>query len=129
MEKLDKERTCNRQTTTASTNSVGIFSEQQARTFVTAAATRCPKCQKGNLDFGGIEIEGRSAFQEASCQDCDTRFYAVYGLVGFGLQGNDGTDVHTIAKDFGEIQKNQSKLHSDCESTDPSLDLTSQTAL
>ncbi len=79
-------------------------SDRDARRFVADAATRCPKCHQENLDFGRIEIEGQSAFQEAVCQDCDTRFYAVYRLVGFGLQTDSGTEVHTIAEDFGEIQ-------------------------
>lgn len=79
-------------------------SDRDARMFVLAAATRCPKCRQENLNFASIEIEGQSAFQEASCQDCDTRFYAVYRLVGFGLQTDDGTEVHTIAEDFAEIQ-------------------------
>ncbi len=80
-------------------------SDRDARMFVGAAAARCPKCHRENLDFAGIEIEGQSAFQEASCQDCETRFYAVYRLVGFGLRGDGGTEVHTIAEDFGEIKE------------------------
>ncbi len=80
-------------------------SDQNARAFVAAAATRCPNCHGENLDFAGIEIEGQSAFQEASCQDCETRFYTVYRLVGFGLQGDGDTEVHTITEDFGEIKK------------------------
>jgi len=79
-------------------------SDRDARRFVSAGATRCPKCRQENLDFAGMEIEGQSAFQEASCQDCETRFYIVYRLVGFGLRLHGDTEVHTIAEDFGEIR-------------------------
>lgn len=80
-------------------------SDREARAFVAAVASRCPKCHRENLDFSRIEIDGQSAFQEASCQDCELRFYVVYRLVGFGLRGDGGTEVHTIAEDFGEIKE------------------------
>jgi len=79
-------------------------SDQEARMFVLAAATQCPKCHQENLDFASVEIEGQSAYQEASCHDCETRFYVVYRLVGFGLYHDGATEVHTIAEDFGEIK-------------------------
>jgi len=79
-------------------------SDQEARTFVLAAATQCPKCHQENLDFASVEIQGQSAYQEASCHDCETKFYVVYRLVGFGLYRDGSTEVHTIAEDFGEIQ-------------------------
>jgi hypothetical protein len=50
-----------------------------------------------------VEIERQSAYQEASCQDCDVRFYVVYRLVGFALEVGDSMEVHTIAEDFGQI--------------------------
>ena len=78
-------------------------SDRDARMFVLAAATRCPKCRQENVDFAGIQIEGQSAFQNASCQECETRFYIIYRLVGFGLRLDGGTEIHTIAEDFGEI--------------------------
>jgi transcription elongation factor Elf1 len=80
------------------------WSDQEARTFVLAAATKCPSCLQENLDFASVEIEGQSAHQEASCHDCETKFYVVYRLVGFGLYLDGSTEVHTIAEDFGEIK-------------------------
>lgn len=79
-------------------------SDRDARVFVSTAATRCPKCRQENVEFAGIQVEGQSAFQDASCQDCETRFYVIYRLVGFGLRLDRGTEVHTIAEDFGEIR-------------------------
>jgi hypothetical protein len=78
-------------------------SDQDARAFVAAAATRCPKCNSETLDFAGMNIVGQSAYQEASCQDCDVRFYVVYRLVGFALEVGDSMEIHTIAEDFGQI--------------------------
>ena len=78
-------------------------SDKQAHRFVVSAATICPKCGSENLSFKSIDIDGQSAYQQASCQDCESRFYAIYRLVGFGLHIGDQTEIHTIAEDFGEI--------------------------
>ena len=78
-------------------------SDDQARVFVLAAASQCPKCHKENLGFAGVQIEGQSDYQEASCHDCETQFYVIYRLVGFGLYLDGATEVHTIAEDFKEI--------------------------
>jgi large subunit ribosomal protein L25 len=52
-----------------------------------------------------IEIDVQSAYQQTSCQDCEARFYSIYRLVGFGLYGDDKTEIHTVAEDFGEINE------------------------
>ena len=78
-------------------------SYQQARRFVVASATMCPKCSSQNISFASVDIEGQSAYQQASCQDCEADFYVIYRLVGFGIGTKDATEVHTIAEDFGEI--------------------------
>ena len=78
-------------------------SDEEARKFVVAAASQCPKCRQKNLNFASVEIEGQSAYQEASCHDCETKFYVIYRLVGFGLYVDESTEVHTIAEDFREI--------------------------
>ena len=80
-------------------------SDEQARIFVTAAATQCPKCGSQDLSFGSIHIEGQSAYQKASCGDCEARFYSIYRLVGFGLHGDEMAEIHTIAEDVGEIDE------------------------
>ena len=78
-------------------------SDKNARRFVASAATICPKCGSENLSFKSIDIEGQSVYQQASCHDCESRFYAIYRLVGFGLHIGDEAEIHTIAEDFGEI--------------------------
>jgi len=80
-------------------------SDEQARRFVTVAATQCPKCGSEDLSFQSIDIDGQSAYQKASCQGCEVRFYSVYRLVGFGLYVDDTAEIHTIAEDFGEINE------------------------
>lgn len=80
-------------------------SDKEARKFVAASATRCPKCSSRDVDFTSVEIEGQSAYQKASCQDCDTMFYVVYRLVGFALEVDDSMEVHSIAEDFREIKE------------------------
>ena len=77
--------------------------DQQARRFVLSAATQCPNCGSQDLSFGSIDIDGQSAYQQASCQDCDAGFFAIYRLVGFGLHTGDQTEIHTVAEDFGQI--------------------------
>ena len=76
----------------------------EARKFVKAAATKCPKCSSESVNFKAVDIEGQSAYQQASCQDCETRFYSAYRLVGFGLYVDEVAEVYTIAEDFGEIK-------------------------
>ena len=70
--------------------------DEQASKFVKSGATICPKCGSENLSFRSIDIEDQSAYQRASCQDCESRFYSVYRLVGFGLYNGDDVDIHTI---------------------------------
>ena len=79
--------------------------DQQARRFVVSAATRCPKCGSQDVSFGSIYIDGQSAYQQASCQDCNVQFFAIYRLVGFGLHTADQTEIHTVAEDFGQIDE------------------------
>jgi len=76
----------------------------EARRFVASAATRCPECSSENIDFASMEIVGQSAYHEASCLDCDTKFHVVYRLVGFALEVEGTMEVHTIAEDFRQIQ-------------------------
>ncbi len=78
-------------------------SDEEARQFVIAAAAQCPNCGSQDLSFGSIDIDGQSAYQQASCQDCNGQFFAIYRLVGFGLQVDDQTEIHTVAEDFGRI--------------------------
>ena len=84
--------------------SVNRPADQEARRFVAAAATRCPKCNSQNVDFAAMDIVGQSAYQEASCQDCDIIFYVVYRLVGFALEIDGSMEIHTITEDFGQIK-------------------------
>jgi len=86
-------------------------SDEQARMFISAAATKCPKCHKEDLDFAGVQIEGQSVHQEASCHDCETQFYVIYRLVGFGVYLGGATEVHTIAEDFKEITSLEHDRH------------------
>jgi len=80
-------------------------SDEKARSFVTAAATKCPACGSQELSFQSIDIDGQSAYQQASCHDCEARFYSIYRLVGFGLHCDEMTEIHTVAEDFGEIDE------------------------
>ncbi len=78
-------------------------SREKALRFVQASGTQCPECGSGDLDFGTVEVEAQSAFQDACCQDCEARFYGVYRLVGYGLHHDGSCEVHTIDEDSGEI--------------------------
>jgi len=80
-------------------------SDEQARSFVKAAVTKCPKCGSEDLSFQSVDIDGQSAYQKASCGECEARFYSIYRLVGFGLHGDEMTEIHTVAEDFGEINE------------------------
>jgi len=60
---------------------------------------RCPKCHSENVSWDEISVEGDSTFQEASCQDCDARFYTISRLVGFGLYEGDTADCETSTVD------------------------------
>ena len=74
--------------------------DEEARKFVAAVATSCPKCNSKDVDFMSVEIQGQCAYQETSCQDCDTMFYVVCRLVGFALEVDDSMEFHTITGDF-----------------------------
>jgi hypothetical protein len=78
-------------------------SREKALRFVQASGTRCPQCGSRDIDFGTVQVEAQSAFQDAGCQDCEARFYGVYRLVGYGLHHDGSCEVHTIDEDSGKI--------------------------
>jgi len=90
-------------TSDAQTSSRSDQSQEKARRFVLAGATRCPVCDGEDIDFGTVELDAQCAYQEASCSSCQVRFHAMYRLVGYGLHSGSSFEVHTIAEDFGEI--------------------------
>jgi len=75
-----------------------------AREFV-IDSNRCPKCGSENVDWGSINVECQSTYQEAYCQDCEIGFNTVSRLVGYMV---DGGEVETIKEDFGEITEAES---------------------
>lgn len=97
--------------------------DEQASRFVKSGATICPKCGSENLSFRSIDIEDQSAYQRASCQDCESRFYSIYRLVGFGLYNGDDVDIHTLTE--GEIKETPvlSKVYKAIEQILESLDV------
>lgn len=76
-------------------------SHAKARAFVQASGTQCPQCGSCDIDFGAVEVEAQSAFQDACCQDCEASFYAIYRLVGYGLHHDGSCEVHTTDGDCG----------------------------
>jgi len=73
-----------------------------AREFV-VHNNQCPRCRSEEVEWGDINVEGQSTFQDATCLECGARFYTVSRLVGYGWLDRDGDDVQAIAEDFGEI--------------------------
>lgn len=43
----------------------------------------CPCCGSENIEGGSIDIQGRSAYQEVSCLECDASWNDVYHLAGY----------------------------------------------
>jgi C4-type Zn-finger protein len=43
----------------------------------------CPFCQNKEVEFHGIDFEGKIMKQEVSCYDCDKEWYDIYVLQGW----------------------------------------------
>jgi transcription elongation factor Elf1 len=89
---------------TAPASPISDESQEKARKFVLAGGTRCPGCGGEDIDFGRVDVDAQCAYQEACCGSCNTRFCAVYRLVGYGLYTGDSFEIHTTGEDFGEIK-------------------------
>jgi len=80
-------------------------SQEKARKFVLAGGAQCPSCGGEDIDFGRVDVDAQCAYQEACCGGCNTRFCAVYRLVGYGLYAGDSFEVtrllRTLAKSRG----------------------------
>jgi hypothetical protein len=75
-------------------------SQTKACRFVQANGARCPQCNSKEIDFSGVELDARCAYQEAYCRSCQVRFCAVYQLAGYGLHIGDSFEVHTLSGDY-----------------------------
>lgn len=53
--------------------------------YVEAEGGICPICEGNDLYCGSVDIEGRRAFQEITCQNCGTNWLDVYELGGYSM--------------------------------------------
>jgi len=74
-------------------------SQDKTRRFVQANGARCPQCNSKEIEYGGVELDARCAYQEAYCRSCQVRFCAVYQLAGYGLHVGDSFEVHILPGD------------------------------
>jgi predicted Zn-ribbon and HTH transcriptional regulator len=74
-------------------------SQTKACRFVQANGARCPQCNSKEIEYGGVELDARCAYQEAYCRSCQARFCAVYQLAGYGLHIGDSFEVHILPGD------------------------------
>jgi hypothetical protein len=51
--------------------------------YAATGYNRCPVCQGGTLSGEPIEIDGRHAWQDVYCQDCEATWQDWYVLQGY----------------------------------------------
>lgn len=83
----------------ASDRSEASESQAKVRKFIQTNGTRCPQCSSKEIDFGGVELDARCAYQEGYCRSCQARFCAVYRLAGYGLHVGGSFEVRTLSDD------------------------------
>lgn len=52
--------------------------------YVAGKGNKCPSCEGKNLEGNSVEIDGGTASQEVSCNDCSSEWLDLYELTGYG---------------------------------------------
>jgi len=56
------------------------LTEEQKKAYLENAANLCPFCQSPDITGGPVDINGREAWQEVSCNECHEQWRDVYAL-------------------------------------------------
>ena len=56
------------------------LTEEQKKAYMKDAANLCPFCKSPDISGGPVEIDGREAWQEVSCNECNEQWRDVYVL-------------------------------------------------
>jgi hypothetical protein len=56
------------------------LTEQQKQTYLANGGNVCPYCESADICGGAIDISGREAWQEVSCNECHATWNDVYNL-------------------------------------------------
>jgi hypothetical protein len=56
------------------------LTEEQKIAYMQDAANLCPFCKSWDIEGGPVEIDGRYAWQETTCNECQERWRDVYKL-------------------------------------------------
>jgi len=77
--------------------------------YLKKAAT-CPFCGSDNISGEEISIEGNEAWQEVSCNDCESSWQDIYELVGYsGADGKEPKGKPATDKGKGLLTNNLHK--------------------
>lgn len=58
-----------------------MLTANQKKVYLKNVAVKCPYCGSGDITGSQIDVEGNSAIQEVTCDNCDARWHDVYKLV------------------------------------------------
>jgi formate dehydrogenase maturation protein FdhE len=56
------------------------LTEDQKKAYMENAANLCPFCKSPDITGGSVDIDGREAWQEVSCNECPGEWRDVYTL-------------------------------------------------
>ena len=56
------------------------LTRRQAAAYVKDGWAHCPYCKSENIEGGSVDIEGNEAFQEVTCNDCESVWQDVFTL-------------------------------------------------
>ena len=56
------------------------LTQEQKKAYMEGGANLCPFCKSADITGGSIDIDGREAWQEVSCNECNEQWRDVYKL-------------------------------------------------
>ena len=51
--------------------------------YIKGDGNKCPFCGSEDITGGSIDVEGHSAVQEVSCNECNKEWHDIYQLIGY----------------------------------------------
>lgn len=61
--------------------------------YVAAGAGMCPFCRSGDISGGPVEIEGTTAWQDVTCNDCQHNWQDIYEMTHYSTEFSEQPDT------------------------------------